>query len=108
MFNDTYYTNKYIAQVGGVTLQNINELEKFFIEMVDWNLNITEEQFALYEQLVAAFLQPAPIPQSPYLDSSVHTALATGHASPNSQSVNPSYPYHHQHIGCGGQTMLTG
>ena len=45
MFNDTYYTNKYIAQVGGVTLQNINELEKFFIEMVDWNLNITEEQF---------------------------------------------------------------
>ena len=30
----------------------------------------------------------------------MHTALATGHASPNSQSVNPSYPYqHHQHVG---------
>ena len=43
MFNDTYYTNKYIAQVGGVSLQNINELETFFIEMIDWNLNITED-----------------------------------------------------------------
>ncbi len=91
MFNDTYYTNKYIAQVGGVSLQNINELETFFIEMVDWNLNITEEQFAQYEHLIAAFLKPAP--QSPYLDPSVHSALATGHASPNSQSINPSYPY---------------
>ena len=31
MFNDTYYTNKYIAQVGGVSLENMNELEGFFI-----------------------------------------------------------------------------
>ena len=31
MFNDTYYTNKYIAQVGGVSLENMNELEGFFM-----------------------------------------------------------------------------
>ena len=31
MFNDTYYTNKYIAQVGGVSLENMNELEAFFM-----------------------------------------------------------------------------
>ena len=92
MFNDTYYTNKYIAQVGGVSLQNINELETFFIEMIDWNLNITEDQYVQYERLIAAFLQP----QSPFIDPSFHSvqsAMATGHASPNSQSINPAYPY---------------
>ena len=41
MFNDTYYTNGYIAQVGGVSLQNINELERFFMQAIDWNLNVS-------------------------------------------------------------------
>lgn len=50
MFNDTYYTNKYIAEVGGVTLANINDLERYFVEMVDYNLNVTTEEFNFYEQ----------------------------------------------------------
>ena len=31
VFNDTYFTNRYIAEVGGVTLANINDLERYFI-----------------------------------------------------------------------------
>ena len=50
MFNDTYYTNKYIAEVGGVTLANINDLERYFVEMVDYHLNVTTEEFEFYEQ----------------------------------------------------------
>jgi len=45
MFNDIYYTNQYVASVGGATLQNINLLESFFMEMIDWNLFISEEEF---------------------------------------------------------------
>ena len=45
MFNDTYYTNQFIAQVGGVSLPNINELERFFMSMIDWNLFIKPEEF---------------------------------------------------------------
>lgn len=55
MFNDTYYTNKYIAEVGGVSLANINDLERYFVEMVDYNLNVTTEEFAFYEQGISEF-----------------------------------------------------
>ena len=44
MFNDTYYTNKYIAQVGGVSLENMNELEAFFMSQIDWELYISTEE----------------------------------------------------------------
>ena len=54
MFNDTYYTNKYIAQVGGVTLSNINELERSFMSIIGWNLHVSEEQFELYEKEIAS------------------------------------------------------
>ena len=49
MYNDTYYTNLYVAQIGGVTLENINELERFFIAMIDWRLFISAEEFAYYD-----------------------------------------------------------
>ena len=50
MYNDTYYTNQYVASVGGVSLQNINELERFFMLMIDWRLYITTEEFDHYER----------------------------------------------------------
>ena len=59
MFNDTYFTNKYIAQVGGVSLSNMNQLESFFMSLIDWNLYISPEQFALYERNIDAFV-PSP------------------------------------------------
>lgn len=58
MYNDTYYTNQYIASVGGVSLQNINELERFYMSMIDWNLHITREEFDFYERGLSAFQSP--------------------------------------------------
>ena len=55
MFNDTYYTNQFIAQVGGVSLANINELERFFMSMIDWNLFIKPEEFEQYEKGLEMF-----------------------------------------------------
>lgn len=55
MFNDTYYTNQFIAQVGGVSLPNINELERFFMQMIDWNLYISTEEFDFYERGLEVF-----------------------------------------------------
>lgn len=71
MFNDTYYTNKYIAQVGGCTLQNINELEAFFMKMIDWNIYVSEHELEFYEQGLTRF-QASP-QMSP---------LQSGHNSP--------------------------
>lgn len=55
MFNDTYYTNQYVASVGGVTLQNINQLERFFMQMLDWNVFISEELFDFYDQSLETY-----------------------------------------------------
>ena len=60
MFNDTYYTNQYIASFGGVTLRNMNELEAFFMQMIDWRLNITEEEFSFYDNSLLAFQESDP------------------------------------------------
>ncbi len=75
MFNDTYYTNKYIAEVGGVTLANINDLERYFVEMVDYNLNVTTEEFNFYEQGLSELqIQESNQSQAPILQSpSVHS-----------------------------------
>ena len=55
MFNDTYYTNQFISQVGGVSLPNINELERFFMQMIDWNLYISTEEFEFYQRGLEVF-----------------------------------------------------
>lgn len=49
MFNDSYFTNQYVGESGGVTLQNINQLESFFMVMIDWELFITEKDFEFYD-----------------------------------------------------------
>jgi len=55
MYNDTFYTNQYIASVGGVTLPNINELERYFMHMIDWNLYISTEEYAFYEHSLLSY-----------------------------------------------------
>ena len=57
MYNDIYYTNQYIASVGGVTLHNINELERFYMSIIDWNVYISREEFDFYERGLLAFQQ---------------------------------------------------
>ena len=92
MFNDTYYTNQYIAQVGGVTLKNINELERFFMHLIDWKVNITTEEFDLYEKGLSVYpiretmsqqmsasassqASPMPSPQQHPVASQTHESL---------------------------------
>ena len=59
MFNDTYYTNKYIAQVGGVSLENMNELEAFFMSQIDWELYISTEELEQSKQSIEIINQKA-------------------------------------------------
>ena len=48
-FNDIYFANQYIASVGGVPTVNLNQLENFFLEMIDWNLYISPEDFEKFD-----------------------------------------------------------
>lgn len=74
-YNDTYFTNQFIAQTGAVTLQDLNAMESYFLRMIDWKLHITPEEFDYYDKsLHKVFLQtqaqsrPAHcLPQGPSL-----------------------------------------
>ena len=77
MFNDTYYTNQFIAQVGGVSLPNINELERFFMQMIDWNLYISTEEFEFYERGLEVFQHSS--------DSSAASAMSSPTLVPQQQ-----------------------
>ena len=46
--NDVYYSNEQVAGAGGISLIEINVLERFFCETVDFNLYISEEDFDRY------------------------------------------------------------
>ena len=46
--NDVYYSNEQVGQVGGVQLPEMNLLETYFLEMVDWNTFVTEEEYERY------------------------------------------------------------
>ena len=48
-YNDIYFANQYIASVGGVPTVNLNQLENFFLEMIDWNLYISPEDFDKFD-----------------------------------------------------------
>ena len=48
-FNDIYFANQFIASVGGVPTVNLNQLENFFLEMIDWNLYISPEDFEKFD-----------------------------------------------------------
>ena len=78
MYNETHYTNEYIASKGGVSLQNINELERFFLEMIDWQLFVSPDEYHTCVQTLADFLlaeseqaQASLLPVS----SALHSAL---------------------------------
>ena len=78
MYNETYYTNEYIASIGGVSLQNINELERFFLEVIDWQLFVAPDEYHIYDQTLAAYpLAESEQAQASLLpvSSALHSAL---------------------------------
>ena len=47
-FNDVYYSNEQIGSVGGVSLYEINMLELYYLDMIDYLLFISPEDFCRY------------------------------------------------------------
>ncbi|CAK85733.1 unnamed protein product (macronuclear) [Paramecium tetraurelia] len=49
-YDDEYYKNEYYAKVGGLSLKEINQLEKEFLNMLNYELFIQKEVFEVYEE----------------------------------------------------------
>ena len=43
-YNDVYYQNKYIADEGCVPLEELNLLERHFLDIIEWNLMVSGNQ----------------------------------------------------------------
>lgn len=48
-FSDFFYTNQMIATIGGVDIKNINFLESMFLQYIDFNLSITDQEYDDYK-----------------------------------------------------------
>lgn len=42
---DQYFTNKFYAKVGGISVRELNRLELELLVLLDWNVQITAEEF---------------------------------------------------------------
>ena len=42
-YNDVYYSNNYIASINGLPVRLVNEIERVFAKIIDYNLFVSEE-----------------------------------------------------------------
>lgn len=48
--DDEVFSNSHYARVGGVTPQEMNQLEITLLELLNWNLHVSPEDYAVYEE----------------------------------------------------------
>jgi hypothetical protein len=50
-YNDIFYGNHFIAYVGGVSLQELNLLEAYYLKTIDWAVWVEPQaEFEMYLQ----------------------------------------------------------
>lgn len=49
-YNDVFYSNADIASIGGLTVEDLNRIERYLLETVDYQIYISSEEFQMYEQ----------------------------------------------------------
>ena len=52
---DIYFTNRQYAKIGGVTLEELNRLEYFSFEYLNYNLFISEDIFKKYSKYITNY-----------------------------------------------------
>eukprot|EP00754_Rhynchopus_humris_P007081 Rhum_TRINITY_DN13322_c1_g1::Rhum_TRINITY_DN13322_c1_g1_i1::g.59249::m.59249 len=77
-YSDAYYTNKYYAAVGGVTLKDLNALESFFLECVDWRLQVDNDFFKYKTHIMRCSVAATAAAAAPAAD---HCAAGSGAAA---------------------------
>ena len=49
-YNDIFFANHHIAYIGGVPTEELNRLEQYYLEVIDWQLFVSPEEYARYDQ----------------------------------------------------------
>jgi len=56
--DDIYYTNAYYAQVGGLGLKEMNQLEARMLKLLGWKVNVTAKEYGEYLRIVCDATMP--------------------------------------------------
>ena len=51
-YNDMYYSNQAVAGLGGIGMEELNQLEAIFVKNLNWNLLVPELECESYIQTV--------------------------------------------------------
>jgi hypothetical protein len=43
-----YFSNKYIANAGGIELTELNLLEEIFLKIINWDVSIASDDYKAY------------------------------------------------------------
>lgn len=54
-YSDDFFENHFFAEISGVSLEEINFLELQFLGVIEFNLNVNEEEYDQYKAALAAF-----------------------------------------------------
>ena len=70
-YNDIYYSNKDIATIGGVTDTDLNQIESYLLELIDYKLFISQEEFSMYEQGLHTHFSTNAVQQASAADQAI-------------------------------------
>ncbi|KAI4837795.1 cyclin [Plasmodium brasilianum] len=56
-FDDLYYSNSFYAKVGGVTTKELNKLEVYFLNLLDYKLYVSSEEYDFYRKYITLAVQ---------------------------------------------------
>ncbi|VWU48831.1 cyclin, putative [Hepatocystis sp. ex Piliocolobus tephrosceles] len=56
-FDDSYYSNAYYAKVGGITTKEMNKLEATFLDLLDYKLFVSSQEYDLYRKYITLTVQ---------------------------------------------------
>ncbi|KAJ9467230.1 Cyclin-U4-1 [Diplonema papillatum] len=83
--DDTYYSNKYYASIGGVSLSDMNRMEQAFLRLTKWELHVVKEEFDNYH----VAMHPPATPRSPANKGSSNVIRSSGHTSGSPYASKP-------------------
>eukprot|EP01083_Nonionella_stella_P073339 198227_1 len=90
--DDVYYHNSYFANIGCITLPEMNHLEHVFLKMMDWELSVTYHQYQSF--LMTVLEQFAPDKVDQWVDLSLFDDVPKVSESSDNKvkAVEPSRP----------------
>ena len=56
-YDDIYYNNRVIAELGGISVQELNQLEVEFLSKINFNIHVEGEEYDVYRQAVNQFFE---------------------------------------------------